>query len=404
MGYVRSRSRRAREPRSRSTCAASAARPRSASGRSTPRTEVPARPIGFPPWPTRAIPTSFATTPSTTGRASRATPRPSVSPGTRRTRSARSSSTSPRRSARQVTKDEAYAEVESVKAVSDVYAPLSGEVTEVNSALAENPEKINQDPYGEGWMVKVKLSDPSEADAADGRGRLQEAARGVGLAVQPRTARAAAVSRHRRRHGEQDASAQRKDRAVPASPRTRSSTVNSPSVPPKVVGNHQRGSSAGAIRVMTPMARAGSARSSARRGGGANHHGGHGQPHDHGPPVSQPGRPRSRDARAPLRRCHSSGRSERLRWRRSPGRRPGQREAARGPTAARAPRRSQPVRPVRSSRPPTRSVQEEGRKECVEAEVRRIADQVAGQQSHRRAADPGGVGGHRWQPTRKSGS
>jgi glycine cleavage system H protein len=66
---------------------------------------------------------------------------------------------------KQVTKDEAYAEVESVKAVSDVYAPLSGEVTEVNGALAENPEKINQDPYGDGWMVKVKLSDRSEADA-----------------------------------------------------------------------------------------------------------------------------------------------------------------------------------------------------------------------------------------------
>ena len=64
-----------------------------------------------------------------------------------------------------VTKDAAYTEVESVKAVSDVYAPLSGEVTEVNPALAENPEQINQDPYGEGWMVKVKLSDPSEADA-----------------------------------------------------------------------------------------------------------------------------------------------------------------------------------------------------------------------------------------------
>lgn len=62
-------------------------------------------------------------------------------------------------------KDEAYAEVESVKAVSDVHAPLSGEVTEVNSALAENPEKINQDPYGEGWMVKVKLLDPSEVDS-----------------------------------------------------------------------------------------------------------------------------------------------------------------------------------------------------------------------------------------------
>ena len=66
---------------------------------------------------------------------------------------------------KEVRKDEAYAEVESVKAVSDVYAPLSGEVTEVNSALAENPEKINEDPYGEGWMVKVKLSDPSEVDS-----------------------------------------------------------------------------------------------------------------------------------------------------------------------------------------------------------------------------------------------
>ena len=65
---------------------------------------------------------------------------------------------------KEVKKDEAYAEVESVKAVSDVYSPLSGEVTEVNPALSDNPEKINQDPYGEGWMVKVKLSDPSEVD------------------------------------------------------------------------------------------------------------------------------------------------------------------------------------------------------------------------------------------------
>lgn len=63
-----------------------------------------------------------------------------------------------------ISKDSAYAEVESVKAVSDVYAPLSGEVTEVNEALADNPERINEDPYGEGWLVKVKLSDPSEAD------------------------------------------------------------------------------------------------------------------------------------------------------------------------------------------------------------------------------------------------
>ena len=70
----------------------------------------------------------------------------------------------PPETGKEVSKDGAYAEVESVKAVSDVYAPLSGEVTEVNEALSENPEKINQDPYGEGWMVKVKLSDTSETD------------------------------------------------------------------------------------------------------------------------------------------------------------------------------------------------------------------------------------------------
>jgi len=64
-----------------------------------------------------------------------------------------------------VTADEFYAEVESVKAVSDVIAPLSGEIIEVNIALADKPESINEDPYGDGWMVKVKLSDPSEADA-----------------------------------------------------------------------------------------------------------------------------------------------------------------------------------------------------------------------------------------------
>ncbi len=68
-----------------------------------------------------------------------------------------------------VSKDSTYAEVESVKAVSDVYSPLSGEVTAVNDALAENPERINEDPYGEGWLVKVKLSDPSEAGCPDGR-------------------------------------------------------------------------------------------------------------------------------------------------------------------------------------------------------------------------------------------
>jgi len=64
-----------------------------------------------------------------------------------------------------VAKDSPYAEVESVKAVSEVIAPLSGEIVEVNDALADGPEKINDDPYGEGWLVRVKLSHPGEADA-----------------------------------------------------------------------------------------------------------------------------------------------------------------------------------------------------------------------------------------------
>ncbi len=63
-----------------------------------------------------------------------------------------------------VSKDEAYAEVESVKAVSDVVAPLSGEIVEVNDGLTDSPENVNRDPYGEGWMVKVRLSDPAEVD------------------------------------------------------------------------------------------------------------------------------------------------------------------------------------------------------------------------------------------------
>jgi len=64
-----------------------------------------------------------------------------------------------------LTKDEHYTEVESVKAVSDVIAPLSGEVVAVNSELSANPQTINEDPYGDGWLVRVKLSDPSEADS-----------------------------------------------------------------------------------------------------------------------------------------------------------------------------------------------------------------------------------------------
>ena len=65
----------------------------------------------------------------------------------------------------QVTKDEPYTEVESVNAVSDVFAPLSGEIVEVNRALTDSPETINEDPYGEGWLVKVRLSDASETNS-----------------------------------------------------------------------------------------------------------------------------------------------------------------------------------------------------------------------------------------------
>jgi glycine cleavage system H protein len=62
-------------------------------------------------------------------------------------------------------KDESYAEVESVKAVSDVVAPLSGEVVAVNRAVVDAPETVNDDPYGEGWLVRVRLTDPGEVDA-----------------------------------------------------------------------------------------------------------------------------------------------------------------------------------------------------------------------------------------------
>ena len=64
-----------------------------------------------------------------------------------------------------VTKDQAYAEVESVKAVSDVIAPLSGEVLEVNEKAVDEPETINEAPYGEGWLVRIRLADPAEVDA-----------------------------------------------------------------------------------------------------------------------------------------------------------------------------------------------------------------------------------------------
>jgi glycine cleavage system H protein len=64
-----------------------------------------------------------------------------------------------------VTKDQAYAEVESVKAVSDVIAPLSGEVLEVNAKAVAEPETINEDPYGEGWLVRIRVADAGEVEA-----------------------------------------------------------------------------------------------------------------------------------------------------------------------------------------------------------------------------------------------
>ena len=64
-----------------------------------------------------------------------------------------------------VSKDASYGEVESVKAVSDLIAPLSGEVVEVNERVVEAPETVNEDPYGDGWLLRVRVSDPGEADA-----------------------------------------------------------------------------------------------------------------------------------------------------------------------------------------------------------------------------------------------
>ena len=64
-----------------------------------------------------------------------------------------------------IAKDGVYGEVESVKAVSDVVSPLSGEVLEVNQAVVDGPETVNEDPYGDGWLIKIRLSDASEADS-----------------------------------------------------------------------------------------------------------------------------------------------------------------------------------------------------------------------------------------------
>jgi glycine cleavage system H protein len=78
-----------------------------------------------------------------------------------------------------VAKDQSYGEVESVKAVSDLISPLSGEVLEVNQRVVEAPETVNDDPYGDGWLIRVRLTNPSERDqlldAAAYRSLLEEA-------------------------------------------------------------------------------------------------------------------------------------------------------------------------------------------------------------------------------------
>ena len=61
--------------------------------------------------------------------------------------------------------EEVFGSVEAVKTVSDLFMPVSGEVMEINPAIEERPEVVNEDPYGEGWMIKIRMSDPSEADA-----------------------------------------------------------------------------------------------------------------------------------------------------------------------------------------------------------------------------------------------
>lgn len=72
-----------------------------------------------------------------------------------------------------VSQDASYGEVESVKAVSDVIAPLSGEVVEVNQHVVDAPETINDDPYGEGWLIRIRMTDPSELDALLDAGTYQ---------------------------------------------------------------------------------------------------------------------------------------------------------------------------------------------------------------------------------------
>ena len=75
---------------------------------------------------------------------------------------------------RMVRLGEKFGEVESIKAVSDLYSPVTGEVTEVNEALTDAPEKVNDAPYGDGWMIRVKMSAPADADSLLGSAAYEE--------------------------------------------------------------------------------------------------------------------------------------------------------------------------------------------------------------------------------------
>ena len=171
MGYVRADLAEP-APSSRSTCAASAAPARVESKplyRRRERAELGRRELSR---------RASATTPSTTGPGSRATRATFGITWYAQDALGEVVFYDPPEVGAEVTKDTPYAEVESVKAVSDVYAPLSGEIIEVNEALGDSPETINEDPYGEGWLVKVKLSDPVGGRRPAGRRRLPQAARG----------------------------------------------------------------------------------------------------------------------------------------------------------------------------------------------------------------------------------
>ena len=133
---------------------------------------------GVVTWPRASrIPTICSTTPSTTGPASTATRRCSVSPGTRRTRSVSSCTTKPPDVGATISKDSSYGEVESVKAVSDLITPLSGEVLEVNQKVVDAPETVNEDPYGDGWLIRIRLTSPRRTRAAARSRRVQQGAR-----------------------------------------------------------------------------------------------------------------------------------------------------------------------------------------------------------------------------------